>query len=283
MRDVGSQLAEYFEAATERIDPADVMAQARVGEPLSRRPASQRLRPAWAVAAGFVGVLVLVGGALLAGWLMRGQPVVDTGPVGTPIAEPSAGWGWWPLVVAAAVIGVIVLVFRRLRRATKEVEMQTTEEQQPQTTEAQPTHRSRRAWFIGLAILVVAAGAIAAWAITQANQTDDMEIATEFADTWVDAWQTRGGDELAAWFTEDGVWVDGIGAFDGRTDISRHVATYGLFTTAERGDIAEVEAGVFVFPIEAVWYDGDWAGEVEVRFEGDLVAHAELVTWEEVD
>lgn len=153
-----------------------------------------------------------------------------------------------------------------------------------ETPQQAAPRRPRRTWLIVIiAVLVVAGVAVGTWAIIDANQGDDLAIATEFADTWVDAWQTRGGEALAALFTEDGVWVDEFGTYEGRTAIRAHVATYGLFTSSEHGDVTELEEAVFTFPVEAFWYGADWVGEVEIRLDGDLVAHAELVTWEQVD
>ncbi len=272
MRDVGSQLAEYFEAATERIAAEDVLAHVRVTEQV-QRPVHRRLRPAWVAAAGFVGVLAIVGGALLAGVLLHDPSVADTEPVGTPVAEPSAGWGWWPLVVAgAAMIGVIVLLSRRLRRATKEVEMQTLDEKHQDATEAQTPRRSRRPWFVGLAILVVAAGAISTWAIVEANQQSDVEIAEAFADAGDIAWTTGDTEAWVAMFTEDGTWGPKVGR--------EAISTFVKATTAtemRHGDVTEIDDGVFAFPWEAVWYGRAYTGEVHLTLEGDLISHAEVV------
>ncbi len=159
--------------------------------------------------------------------------------------------------------------------------METLTPEAPQQT---VTGRPRRTWLVALIVVLALAGiAVGTWAIIGANQSDDLAVATEFADTWDAAWQSRGGEALAALFTEDGVYIDPFGSFEGRTAIRAHVATYGLFASAEHGEVVELDDGVFVFPVDAVWFDADWVGEVEIRLEGDLVSRAELMKWEEVD
>ena len=84
MRDVETQLREYFDAAVERVTVEDVFARKRVAE----QPRSRRVRwdhrPAWAAAAGFVATLFVLGGSLILGAAVR-RPGLDAG--GTPIAE----------------------------------------------------------------------------------------------------------------------------------------------------------------------------------------------------
>ena len=168
MPDVGSQLAEYFEAAVERIDAEDVMAQARVSEQL--RPAPRRTRPTWAAVAGFVGVLLLVGGALAAGWLLHDPGLFEPGPVATPTAEPGVALAWWPLVLAAAAIVIgAAAVFIRLRRARKEVEMQTLEKKPQEATDTRVHTLARRSrWLVVALALVLVVGAVAiGWLIAE--------------------------------------------------------------------------------------------------------------------
>lgn len=286
MPDVGSQLAEYFEAAVERIDAEDVMAHVTVAEQLTRRTPPRRLRPTWAAAVGFAGVLVLVGGTLLAGWLLHDPSGVQPQPLGTPAAETGGGWDWWPLVIAgaAAVIGIVVLVSRRLRRATKEVEMQTLDEKQREAAGAQTPRRSRRAWIVGLAIVVVVAAAIGAWAVIDANQTDGPEIATNFADVEDIAWMTADGDALAALFTEDGVYVTDTGVeYKGRDAISALVNVRGFMTERQHGDITEIGDGVYTYPVELVHTGTPFTLEMRITIEGDLVSNAEALSFEVVD
>jgi hypothetical protein len=283
MRDVGSQLAEYFEATTERVDAEDVLVRAAVNHQVDELPHHRRLRPAWATAAGFAGVLVLVGGALLAGWMLRNPTVVEPQPTGARVAATGGGWGWWPLLAigGVALVGFIVLVAKRLLRATREVDMQTLDENQQEATAVRTWRGSRRAWLIVMAALVVVAGAIASWAIIEANQDDDGDLAivNEFADSWDAAVLASDGQSAAALFTEDGAFGDWLG----RETIGDAIETWGqYYAEMSHGEPTKVDDGVYVYPVTAIWVGQNWAGEMTITLDEDLVSSAQL-DWSQVD
>jgi hypothetical protein len=221
MPDVGSQLAEYFEAATERIAADDVLAQVRVCEEL--RPAPRRLRPASAVAAGFAGALLLVGGALLAGWLLHDPGSSESGPVAAPAAEPGAALAWWPVVLAAVVLvlGTAAVVVR-LRGATKEVDMQTLEKTPQEATDRQvhALRRKNRWLVVALALVVVVAAVAIGWLIAEnrslSSEGDSLVL-------WPDESQlTARQQEMVGIFADDGPWLEAI-----RTgDVAAAIALY---------------------------------------------------------
>ena len=143
--------------------------------------------------------------------------------------------------------------------------------------------RPRRSWLIALiAVLITAGIAVGAWAIIEANQTDDLAIATEFADTWSEAWTTQDGESVAELFTEGGIYKESAyRSYEGRDAISRRVSDAGNFYEYGHGQVTEVEDGVFSFPVRALWRSDSYGtvGEIRVTLEGDLVSYAEVVEW----
>lgn len=153
--------------------------------------------------------------------------------------------------------------------------MQRLAEQQQEATQTRAPRRSRRAWLIGLAILVVLAGAIAMWAIIEAGEGNDADLAVvnEFADTWDAAVLASDGETAATLFTADGVFGD----WAGRDSIDAVIDTWGqYYTEMSHGAPTKVDNGVYAYPVTAVYVGQDWAGEMTVTLEGDLVSSAQL-------
>ncbi len=283
MPDAGSQLAEYFEAATERIDADDVFAAAAVQRQLREHRAPQRrVRPAWALAAGFLGVVVLVGGVMLSTWLAQRPDSVEPATFSAPVSEASGSWDWWPLAVVGGLViaGTGFVLFLRRRRATKEVEMKTLEERQREAMEATP-RRTRRPWIIGAAIVLIVAGGLAAWAITEGNQKSDIEIATEFAE----AWERGDAAELVTFFAEDVTFRDYLGqSRAGRDAVAEHLSAENLAGWGLRdpitGDVTDASDGTFLFTTASTWEgDGDvWISDVEITIDEGLVATIHVTT-----
>lgn len=159
--------------------------------------------------------------------------------------------------------------------------MNTLTHETPQQT---APRRPRRTWLIILiAVLAIAGLAVGTWLIIDANQTDDLAVATEFADTGDLAWTTGDGDALAALFTEDGIWKGPSGTpIEGRDAISKEVRDVGYFSEMSHGEVTEVEEGVFTFPFRGVWLGATYEGETRITLEGDLVSYAEVVKWQRV-
>ena len=277
MPDAGSQLAEYFEAATERIDADDVFAAAAVQRQLREHRAPQRrVRPAWALAAGFLGVVVLVGGVMLSTWLAQRPDSVEPATFSAPVSEASGSWDWWPLAVVGGLViaGTGFVLFLRRRRATKEVEMKTLDEKQQEAHEAPTPRRSRRPRFIGLAILVVLAGAITTWAVIEANQRSDIELATQLVDEWIAGWNAADPEAVAAVFAEDVRQEELANAQAGVTNVSNTLRTSELRATDTDGTFRWTAQ----FDLRGYAQTGEW----EIELDGDLAARIEG-EWSAVD
>ena len=110
----------------------------------------------------------------------------------------------------------------------------------PEAPQQTAPHRPRRTWLIVLVALLVVVGiGVGTWAIIQANQSDDLAVATEFADAGDIAWTTGDGEAWAALFTEDGIWKEDSGVtYEGRDAISAWLVAHrfplGLRVTAEK-------------------------------------------------
>ena len=155
--------------------------------------------------------------------------------------------------------------------------MQTTEAKHQEATGARTVRRSRRAWFVGLAILVVA-GATTAWVVIGTGQEADIDVAIEFADTYCEALSTGDGAAVAALFTEDGIYDNPYGQVVGPDSIRAHIdSAYGSgWVEARHGDVTEVGDGVFTFSVEGATEGGSFVGEMTITLDGDLVSLAEL-------
>lgn len=153
--------------------------------------------------------------------------------------------------------------------------METLTPEAPRQIEAGRPRRTQLFTFIG--VLAVAGIALGTWAIVEANQGDDLALATEFADTWVEAWLTSDGEAAAALFTEDASYEMPLyeAVMEGRDNIGALVAGWGQWTAEmEHGEVRKVEDGVFVFAVESTGQGQTWVSEMRITFEGDLVAHA---------
>jgi len=161
--------------------------------------------------------------------------------------------------------------------------METLTPKAPQQTDA---GHPRRTWLIAIIVVVVAGIAIGAWAIIEANQSDDLAAATDFADTWVEAWLTSDGDAAAALFTEDAVFemTHSEAMMEGRDDIGALVAGWGQWIAEmQHGEVTKVDDGVFVFPVEAAGQGQAWVEDMTITFEGDLVSYAISDNYRRID
>lgn len=151
-----------------------------------------------------------------------------------------------------------------------------TPEASPQV-EASSPRRTRLIMLI--AALAVAGIAIGTWAVIEADQSDGLTIAAQFADTWVEAVLASDGETAAALFTEDGVYdqTPAVALMQGRGNISLLVTGWGQYITELRhGQVTEIEDGVFVFPTQGVYLGNPFTDEMTITLEGDLVSHARV-------
>jgi hypothetical protein len=145
--------------------------------------------------------------------------------------------------------------------------MQTQEKQEAQS-------RPRRVWWIiGLTVLVVAVIGVGIWAVVAANQTSDIDVATDLVDDWIAGWNASDPEAIAAVFTEDAKEEALASARDDAADLSNVERT---------GDLTASGAGTFTFPARFDWGGGSYAGVWEIELGGDLVSSIEG-EWGEVE
>lgn len=161
--------------------------------------------------------------------------------------------------------------------------METLATDAPHHPEAVRPRRTRL--ILGITALVVAGMALGTWAVIESNQSDDLAVATEFADTWVAAWLTNDGEAAAALFAESGVldMSPHVAPMEGRPNIAAIVGWGGPMVEYRRGEVTKVDDGVFAFTVESFGRGQTRAGEVTITLEGDLVSHARLEGWDLVD
>jgi hypothetical protein len=303
MSEVETQLRDYFEAMVERISAEDVLAERRVlrttTQPTRR---GWSLRPVWAAVAGFVGTIVVLGGWLGMGALLgRVEIDVGSGAITETLTETGDGvFRWWLVIAAAAITIGIAAAFvanYRFRRTNKEDPMKASTE--GPTTERTTSARrhamqtqdkqevqsgSRKVWLIAaLTVLVLAMIGVGIWALIAANQTDDIDVATDLVDDWLAAWIVNDPEAVAAVFTEDGILIGSDGeTATGRDEILSYTGSHSaVVLDAERtGDLTATEAGTFTFPMQFDWPPAPeviatWVGVVEIELDGDLASRIE--------
>lgn len=210
MRDVETQLREYFDAAVERVTVDDVFARQQVaaqGAAKRRRPA---LRPAWAGVVAFVATLVVLGGSLGLGVAVR-EPELDAGytlvPEGTAegVASTSAYWLLIP-ALAVAMAAVVALIVRNRQVSTrKERAMATTIETTP-AEQLKTAERNNRWLVVTVVVLAVALVALGAWVVYDLASEPATDIPDEVStlfDDYTAAWNAHDRDAFLAQTTED--------------------------------------------------------------------------------
>ena len=157
--------------------------------------------------------------------------------------------------------------------------MQTQETQEVQS-------RPRKAWLIaGSTVLALAMIGVGIWALIAANQTDDIDVATDLVDDWVAAWIVNDPEAVATLFTGDGTYIGSDGdTATGRGEILSYARSHiAVVLDAERtGDLTATEDGTFTFPMH---YDrpaapgeiAAWVGVVEIELDGDLASRIEFL------
>ena len=137
---------------------------------------------------------------------------------------------------------------------------------------------SRSPWLIVLiVILIVVALGLAAWAIIEWTQTDDLTTATERFDEWITGWNESDPDAITAVFTEDGVYADPNDTANGKDEIYDHAVEHqdGVANAVRVGEGTEPREGVFLFVCEFDSVGGTWGGEIETELDGDLFSRLE--------
>lgn len=219
---VEDQLREYFDAGVERISVADILAQAEVRERKPAPPLPMRRRPAWAALGAFALTIVVMGGLLFAGRLMRTQEL-EAG-AGTPATaiEPGPGDALagdpWPALVLF-VGGVAALAAwayatrsnRRKPKTRKKVEAMATMEKTPVREESARIEKveKRNRWLIvAVVVLALLAVALGVWLLVDALSTSETAAPAEveaLLSDYVDAWNAHDGEAAIALMTSGAV------------------------------------------------------------------------------
>jgi len=155
-----------------------------------------------------------------------------------------------------------------------------------------PRKPPRTGLIILIAVAVIAVVAIGVWAIYEANQTDDAELAraTEIMDEWNAAWSNNDPDAAAALFTEDGVYTltvvnwpftveEAEESLRGRDEIQFYIAAHDhRISDVERLSEGTLLAdGRIVFPQQFVYQGDRQVALVAIVLDGDLASRLESV------
>ena len=114
---------------------------------------------------------------------------------------------------------------------------------------------------------MVLAGGIATWAIFEANQKSDIEIATKLVDDWHAGWNASEPEAIAAVYADDVREAELVEAQANATSISNVQRTSELWATDGERTFrwtAQFDLGGYTF-----------AGEWEIELDGDLATRIE--------
>jgi hypothetical protein len=126
----------------------------------------------------------------------------------------------------------------------------------------------------------VAVVGVGIWAIVAANQTNDIDIATQLMDDFNDGWNTNDPEAIAAVFTEDGTFIDAGGRSpSGQDALMLHAKVYDdRVTGVERlEELTATGSGTFTAPVKFVAGGGTWVVICEIELDGDLASRIEQV------
>ena len=228
MSDLGTQLRSYFDENVERVTPEDVLAGRHVGDLMPEPRFRWRASPRFAIGLGFAVTVLVIGGSLGLGLVLR-QPgdVPSSGRMTFGIGEgtpESTGWG---LVGIAAILAAIALVFIVLamrntrtssRRKREEKTMATTLETPEVDHKLEEAHRANRWLIAAVVVLVMAVVALGAWVVNDLTSTTATEVPTEIAsmlEGYTGAWDDYDGDAFLGYIREmDYVHTSSFGTYN---------------------------------------------------------------------
>jgi uncharacterized membrane protein len=225
------------------------------------------LRPAWVAVTAFSATLVVLGGSLAFGIVMR-QPGLDVGSISEAVDEAAATTsGRWLLIpaVAVAVAIVALIVSKQQVRMHKENKMTTTIEKAP-TERLEPPKRNNRWLIVTVVALTVALVALAAWVIyDQASEPEtaaSSEISALYND-YVASWRERDTEAFVNLTTEDYA-LHSFGTTTTRDEQANAIiATPGRLEVELIGDLVVMGDGpeYYVAAAEQVFFGGaDYVG-----------------------
>jgi hypothetical protein len=215
MSDLTTQLRDYFDANVERVTADDVFAGRHVVDQVTELQPRWRSSPRLAVGFGFAVTVLIVGGSLGLGLVLR-QPGDDAGSgiasfgigAGTP---ESTGWGLLGAAAALAVVAIVfmVLALRSARRSSrtgdKENAMSTTLDTPPVDHRLEEAHRRNRWLIAAVVVLAIAVIALGAWVVTDLTATSATEVPAEIStmlDGYTGTWNDYDGDAFLGYIRE---------------------------------------------------------------------------------
>jgi len=179
MRDVTVQLNDYFDATVDRITVEDIVAGRQVVHEPTSPVVTRPRRPVWAVAVTFITTMVVLGGSLGVGLMLRRQSTDVGSGTALPAPQPAGGGSPWIFVIGAglllmAVVGLVVARGRVEKLALNGGTAMTTMLDRPTSTDERvdklvKTNRTLTLTAIVLAVLAIGFGS---WAVFQAAGDD---------------------------------------------------------------------------------------------------------------
>jgi uncharacterized protein (TIGR02246 family) len=205
--DLPDQLREYgdhFRSGLPTVEMEDIFTARTAVASLEVATATPPWRRVLVLIAAFVATIVVIGGSLGIGLLLKTEPG-EPGTAAAPTAGDGGGGEIWALVIAVGALLLVAVVVLVMQGRTEIVGtnggvMQTLERQE---VEVSPRPRSPSVLIAGL--LVVAAGAMGWWLGSTSNTAAEVpEIVLQTNDAWVDG----DPDGVAALYTDDGVYTE---------------------------------------------------------------------------
>ena len=135
-------------------------------------------------------------------------------------------------------------------------------------------------WIVGLTVLALAVVGVGIWAIVAANQTDDIDVATDLVDDWIAGWNADDPEAIVAVFTEDGALIDSTGVSASGTDeLPAYAEYWGIrVTDSERtGELTSTGDGTFSYPGRLVVGDVTHDTVIEIELDGDLASRIQVL------
>jgi len=239
MRDLTDQLADYFDATVERITAEDVLAGRQVRPPAQHlhQPIRKRmLRPAWALSVAFVTTIVVFGGSLGFGLLLRGERG-DVGAGSAPAtgiaAQTSRPWFIAIVIAIVVLLAAVAIVVRsntRNRGENGRLTMTTTTTERPAAeSRVHGLRMKNRVLVLAVIVLTLLAIGLGVWAISEATSADEVatvpnEVA-ELIDDWYAA-NDRGDGSVVDLYILAGYHLNGTQRFTGE-EIASHLTQPG--------------------------------------------------------
>ena len=116
-----------------------------------------------------------------------------------------------------------------------------------------------------IVVLVLILAGVGIWAVVAFMPSDDLDVATERVDEWLDGWNASDPDAIVAVFTEDAVYSNPDATFTGKNEIYDHAVEYqdAVANGIRTDDGTETAIGLFTFPITFDSAGGTYDGEIE--------------------